>query len=319
MYMNIKLISNNFTNNEAVNGGALYFSNKNNVNKIDSYYYYKIENLIKDNIIEENTADNFGGGIYSEYNQFKNSKVENNIIINNKAGILGGGLFSLKPVNETLFDLTNCKIKNNTVNSLTDEYSSNPYLLSLKTKINKNENEITTGDYFPLIFNVKDNFGNIVYDVTKFYSSMTLKILLNEISEDGIIDYSDNSNYYIEGNIGLFINGKFDLSNFQIYANPGHYMLKILIENYNNELIYDFNDIKINVKECGEYQIKMYNSNGILYCQNPICSPNCPVNTSAICIPAHKEFTNNINENKCICLDGWQGLYCNEKIFINYE
>jgi len=270
-----------------------------------------------------NTANNFGGGIYSE---FKLNGI-NNIITGNKAGIMGGGIYIPKYLNEPINCSMNCTIRNNKVNSYNDDYSSIPYSISLSTELKEIYTNITTGTFFPLLFRVNDIFGNKLNDVTKYYSSMILKVILkNENFENVNVNYKNsdfNSNYDLKGNIVSLINGQFDLKNFQIYADHGYYYLQLIIENFKEiDLKFEFDDIKIYVSECSKKQVKMYNNKNILYCENPICHSNCPVDISAECIPGDytsKISTNDINKNICMCYKGWTGTDCRNKIFIDFK
>jgi len=123
---------------------------------------------------------------------------------------LGGGIFSPYQVDKNLFNLNNTLIANNTINSYIDNYSSRPSYISLNTTIDVNDNHIITGDYFPLNFTLFDEFNNLIEDITKYYSSMTLKVFMVENSTD-----NDNDNNYEEkstvfkmtGNVGTFLKG----------------------------------------------------------------------------------------------------------------
>jgi len=115
--------------------------------------------------------------------------------------------------------------------------------------------------------------------------------------------------------------GRCELNKFRIYANPGIYFLKITFDNYNGIIKTNFDTIKINVTGCNENQIKRYN-NKILYCENPICHQDCPVSVSAICKPnssTNNNLINDINNNKCVCLVGWDGENCKNKIILNFR
>ena len=104
-----------------------------------------------------------------------------------------------------------------------------------------------------------------------------------------------------------------------IFANPNTYKIKLIIENYNGDIDFKFNDIIINVKTCDTNQIKMYDKNHILYCENPICKNDCPVDSSAICKAFQDEGINDIKKNICECSPGWKGDKCDSKIFIDFR
>jgi len=94
-------------------------------------------------------------------------------------------------------------------------------------------------------------------------------------------------------------------------------MIKIAIENYKNNIVFQFNDIKIKINDCNDDQIKMYNNNGMPYCETPICNPKCPVEISAYCKSYSNEPINNPSLNICECLPGYNGTNCENKIFID--
>jgi len=96
-------------------------------------------------------------------------------------------------------------------------------------------------------------------------------------------------------------------------------LVKVVIENYNDKVVFQFKDIKIKINDCDDEQIKIYNKNGLLYCENPKCNPNCPVDISAYCKKYYNESINNPNLNICECLPGYNGIYCENKIFIDYR
>ena len=56
----------------------------------------------------------------------------------------------------------------------------------------------------------------------------------------------------------------------QIFANPGQYILKSIIENYNDKIEFHFDDINVEIKECNDNQIKFIDKYGIQHCENPI-------------------------------------------------
>ncbi|KAG4092818.1 hypothetical protein H8356DRAFT_950126 [Neocallimastix lanati (nom. inval.)] len=309
--LNLSLTNTYFIKNKAVNGGAIYISDSisKDIDNINDNIYNNIK--IENNTFKENTANDFGGAIYSEYSKFYLADSKNNLITFNKAGIMGGGIYSPKYVDKTIFDLSNNIIENNTINSFIDNYTSKPSYILLNTIFEDDTINIITGEYISLVFTLYDEFDNIVNDITKFYSSITLKLTLtNEYEYD-----QNNLNYIINGNICSFINGKCELNNLRIYSNPELYIMDINIENYTDEIKLKINKIKINILPCISNQIKMY-KNDILYCENPICKSNCPNNT-ATCIAYYSELYNDIEKNICECMPGWKNENCNEKVYID--
>ncbi len=120
--MELNLNSNKFIKNSARNGGALYFGKE---KKIDSLYEEK-EMIIENNIFNENYAKMFGGAIYSEYSKISLAKTKDNAILYNKAGILGAGIYSSNSYDNKMININGFKLKNNTVNSLDDNYTTKP-------------------------------------------------------------------------------------------------------------------------------------------------------------------------------------------------
>ncbi len=211
--MGLNVVSNIFDGNIAENGGALYIMDDPNFN-MDLNENRNI--FFENNKFIRNIAHNFGGAIYSNYSRFYLANVDNNEIVCNKAGIMGGGLFSPKYVNKTSFSFKKITINNNTADSFEDNYSSKPFYVDLDTPFDNNNIKIMSGDRFPLSFTLYDEFYNIVKDITKYYSSLVLKVLLiikDNDEYDEYDEYDSDYNYYesqkvhLTGNIGSFTYG----------------------------------------------------------------------------------------------------------------
>jgi len=199
--LEINFVSNNFIENSAVNGGALYISNS---NKIDTNDNKPINFEI--NEFQKNRADYFGGAIYSEYEKLNLATIKECVIENNYSGIMGGGIYSPKSVNQTLFNIynttnSNIKILNNKASSSVDNFSSKPSYITLETKLNSTK--ITMGDNLSLTFYLYDEFNNLVEDTIKYYS-IGLKA---ELKNNNYID--DDESISLLGNIGTFAYGKY--------------------------------------------------------------------------------------------------------------
>ncbi|OUM65923.1 hypothetical protein PIROE2DRAFT_6994 [Piromyces sp. E2] len=313
--VNFNISSSLFKKNKAVNGGALYFKNKrdNNVNEKSND---NMELVIENNIFMENIAVNFGGAIYSEFNKFYLATSRNNIIIENKAGVMGGGIFSLNLVHENLFNLSNCQISNNTVNSFVNDYTSRPSYITLNDK-KINSVNITSGGHLPLEFTLYDEFDNIIFDVTKYYSSLSIKVVLT--NEEFFLDDNNedddsffNRNFYLVDNVCSFSQGICNLNNFRIFANPNIYIMHFKIEHYNdNNIQFKTNNITIQISKCNDNQIQMYDRNDILYCEDPKCEDSCPISkNSAFCYPSENNKYNDPKLNHCYCIYGWEGEFC---------
>jgi len=92
-----------------------------------------------------------------------------------------------------------------------------------------------------------------------------------------------------------------------------------MIDGYQGHINFDFHDIEINVHDCNKNQIKMYSTNQIPYCENPICKDSCPVDISARCIYNESLPINDKNSNICECYNGYSGENCSLKTFIDFR
>lgn len=108
------------------------------------------------------------------------------------------------------------------------------------------------------------------------------------------------------------------LKHFQIFTNPGTYILKPVIENYSNIKL-KFDDIELKIKNCNENQIVMKDKYDIQYCEKPKCHESCPVNSTATCLAYNSKSVNNKSLNICKCLPGWTGENCDIKIYIDFR
>jgi len=212
--LELNLTDNSFINNKAINGGALYLIDNKLENKNEIQENKSI--VIQNNLFERNTAENFGGAIYSEYHKLYTAKAKKNIFKFNEAHIMGSAAYSPNAVNETLFDFNDNTIKE-------DDYTSKPAYITFHAPDNNN---ITTGASFPISFTLYDEFYKPFKDKLKYYSSMTLKVKLTEEDKINDLKYKNddddknnqNINYNIIGNVGSFTNGK-KIFFFYLYYN----------------------------------------------------------------------------------------------------
>jgi len=110
------------------------------------------------------------------------------------------------------------------------------------------------------------------------------------------------------------------MKNLQIFASPGRYVLKPVIENYIYDINFNFDEIEIQINECNKDQIKMTDKNGYPYCDIPICKSRCPVGIRARCIPPSPQLNeNDIMKNKCECDPGWTGDDCDKEVFVDFR
>jgi len=218
--MTIRLSSNNFEENSAISGGALYFADSTLTTPM-TIKEEDQESSIRSNTFINNQVETFGGAIYSSYNKMYLVSVKNNTITGNKANIAGAGIFAPKMVNQTMLSLKGNTLDKNVVGTNLNMYSSNPSHIKLNSTMTSSS--IRSGDLFPLAFTLHDHFDNILEDFSNFYSSITLKLFLlqrKERKEEGEeeeeygdedeeeVDHFKNKNFYLKGNIGQFINGK---------------------------------------------------------------------------------------------------------------
>jgi len=79
-------------------------------------------------------------------------------------------------------------------------------------------------------------------------------------------------------------------------------------------------NLKINVSNCKENQYKLKFHKNLFYCEDPVCSNDCPINEGkASCQKISNDKKNSISNNLCICLPGWIGEHCRNKNFINMK
>jgi len=203
--MKLNMTSNHFNDNSAINGGGVYIDREQDDTDDE------ISIIANDNIFFNNTAEQIGGAIYVGLERLSLEATQDNIIKYCKAGNLGGGMYIAKFYNENVF--SKFVFINNTANSIQNDYTSKPSYILLKSNYTKNE-IITSGKYFPLKFELYDAFNNIIFDISKFYYLMTLNVSLEKIDDlnninDNNYNSDENSNYYLEGNTGTFIYGKY--------------------------------------------------------------------------------------------------------------
>jgi len=63
----------------------------------------------------------------------------------------------------------------------------------------------------------------------------------------------------------------------------------------------------------------MYDKNGILHCENPICDNRCPIEITAYCKSFYEENINDINKNECKCLPGWKSTFCGDRQYVDFR
>jgi len=203
----LNLTSNIFKNNKAANGGGIYLGdNKNSLEENRNVIF------IKNNTFLNNYANNFGGAVYFKLLNNYNTTIIDNNVISNAADISGGGMYSVNNQFKNDFILkNNNNFLNNTVNSYKSDYTSKPYSIGLNENyINQRNFNIITGDYLSIGFNLYDIYDKVIEDITEYYSSISLKLLLEPLNyNEFYFNVNDNFNsyYHLLGNICSFSNG----------------------------------------------------------------------------------------------------------------
>ncbi|OUM65946.1 hypothetical protein PIROE2DRAFT_59671 [Piromyces sp. E2] len=294
-----------FINNEGLNGGALYLSGGENSDT------YNVEISMRKIYFNNNTANNFGGAIYSDYDGFYLTDAVDINLTNNTAEISGGALYSPSSNNKTLLFYEDLYMQSNVGKAYGNDISSSPsYILSKKNY--KDTIIISSGGYLTFSFNIYDINDNILEDNTNYFTFISIKSILK--------NNTNNQNFQVTGKECNFYYGECHLTKLKILGQPGLYSLNFEIDNFSKV------NTKIKIKEkynliitkCKTDEIGIYSRNGLLSCETPICYNECPVGISASCISINS--TNNINSpkyNKCICYKGYTGVNCNQKIFVN--
>ncbi|OUM62398.1 hypothetical protein PIROE2DRAFT_61916 [Piromyces sp. E2] len=301
----MNIYNSHFTNNEGLNGGALYLSNNEKPDTNDA------EISMKNVYFNNNKANSFGGAIYSDYNDFYLTDAINIRLINNTAEIAGGALYSPSHGNKTLLYYEDLYLESNIGKSHGNDISSPPSYILSKNEYN-NTITISSGSYLSFVFNIYDENNNILKDNNNYFTF---------ISVNSVINSTQNNGYFqITGKECNFYYGECQLNKLKILAQPGQYSLKFEIDNFSkfNTKIKIEEEYKLIITKCKDNEIGIYSRNGLLSCEVPICYSNCPIGTSASCISLNTTY--NINSpkyNMCTCYEGYTGNDCDQKIFID--
>ena len=118
--------------------------------------------------------------------------------------------------------------------------------------------------------------------------------------------------------------GTCELNHLIIYAVPQTYYLSVFFDGYKDNIKLNFDQFEINVENCKENQVRLFDEKQVPYCENPKCYNDCPVGVRAECI-AHNStligntLINNEQNNECRCLPGFTGNKCSEKEYIDFR
>ncbi|OUM60769.1 hypothetical protein PIROE2DRAFT_13407, partial [Piromyces sp. E2] len=266
---------------------------------------------IESSIFEDNESSNgaeyFGGGIYSDFVGLKSSKL-NNVEFTKNYAYAGGALYTTNNNEETMFnvyDKENVIFNNNTSESHGNNYATGPYMINLMSEVN--QVSITSGELYPLKFNIVDEYNQLIYDYYKYYSSIYISVENYDYNNEEDSYYNNNDDIHenkMTGNICIF---------------SKDFNLKFSLDNKMN-INFNVDNVNVTIKDCKDDYIKMYDKNNFYHCESPLCNDECPLKEKrAICIKKGSEFTNNKYSNECKCLDGWNGNNCNEKEFAKYD
>jgi len=336
--INMKISSSLFENNNALYGGAIYLyqetnHEKNNYTEFRSsssdYDNGNINNFeITDSIFQNNKANYFGGALFINSDNINLKNLKNVTFIKNRA-YAGGAIYtninnySINYINDNYknkniklqFESNEVDFKNNMSESHGNDYASNPLMVnSILSILNDSKIKIKSGDTYSLTFNITDVYGQLVTDMSKYYSNVILYLNYNQdLYEEN--NYLSNDFKLIDNNC-IFSNGICEFKKFKIYTEvPKSINLKLSLENNDkNNINIDNDEFNVHINDCDESQIKMYYKNIYFYCENPICNDDCPIsNGTAICIKKHSVLINNKNINICECVPGWTGDKCEKK------
>ncbi|OUM66433.1 hypothetical protein PIROE2DRAFT_6384, partial [Piromyces sp. E2] len=291
-YSNIQFNVNNtnFENNEGTNGGAIYFG------KDKEEKGNQILNMNNIKFIS-NKSEYFGGAIYSKkYQNLYSLNINNSRLINNYAGVAGGAFFSPTLPQNYLYNFSNCELINNKAESHGNNYATNPSLIKILDPDKYNNVTMTSGSYLPMKFSIFDSFGHNVLDPHKYYLDIFVKVFVRKK-----MNSNKNALSILSGNVGSFVNV---------------FEVETVLE---EEIIFDKNYIDINIGNCNKNQYQIYDNN-ILKCENPKCHDSC-LESTAKCIisDGNVHGKNIINNNKCLCNNGWIGKNCNIKDYVDFS
>ncbi|ORX56675.1 hypothetical protein BCR36DRAFT_280239 [Piromyces finnis] len=195
-------------------------------------------------------------------------------------------------------------------------------------------------------------FGGAIYSTLKNNTLSNTKFLFNHALNAGGILYLyydefeniENSKYLYEFNVyksnntaGSFGNnytsnpsqvlieneninnisvksGICNITELKLYSFPNRiFSLNFFMDltKYNN-IYFKNNNITVKIKECDKSEISITNY-GIPHCEKPICDCTKYNETNVICSKGQNNI-NNYKENKCVCINGYNGETCNDMI-----
>jgi len=117
--------------------------------------------------------------------------------------------------------------------------------------------------------------------------------------------------------------GVCNLNDFKIYTTiPSTFQIKFTVEINDDFIELDNNLLDVNITDCFESQIKIYEKDKFYYCENPKCNNDCPVsNKTAECIKGEENYYNKVSLNKCQCIPGWidDKSICDSKKYTDFS
>ncbi|OUM65972.1 hypothetical protein PIROE2DRAFT_6962 [Piromyces sp. E2] len=238
---------------------------------------------------KNNIADYFGGAIYSDYEGLYLTNITNVNFFSNRA-YSGGAIYTSNDGDLTLFDVNNKNINytDNYSESHGNNYATKPYMIYLVSEYTGNIT-VKSGKTFRLEFILTDQFNQYVNDISKYYNNI------------GINANTENMN-----------NSESDYDIFRKFV--------IFLKNNEHDIKFNIDKLKVFVKGCEKEQIVMHDKRGY-YCEDPKCISTCPVGETAICEKSKDniENINNPNMNKCKCIEGYIGNFCETKDYVDLK
>ncbi|ORX80652.1 hypothetical protein BCR32DRAFT_268738 [Anaeromyces robustus] len=351
--IHVNITYSDFSNNESYSCGLLYFNQTRNLN----YYVYKstfynnkskmnggivsfidesedIENKyqkifnVEYSVFQDNSVNYFGAVFYTSILNNYDITIHHTDFIRNTAGVAGGCIF-LEQINkrikgkiEYFMDpkrkLFYNKYINNTAKSHGINFATHPekFIQTEKKETGVLEPiSLKSGEPFNMVIELQDSLGNVVIDNEKYYSNIGIQMeLLDE--NYNLVNTTD---YYLPECITSFNNGlNFIRMSEMFIRKPGTYYLNIKAKTTIFYLLKETDCVyQLNIADCGTNEIKLYNSDGFYYCEEPKCRSHLNED-NVICIKGN-DYINDPDLNHYICKDGMTGDNCDQYLYYNID